>query len=296
MGTPEGPFSVGGVGDWTIAGPTIAAVHAYLYFDGAMLFVSSAIPDDPARLAGVPVSNEWTQLNPPCELNIGGAKLVLEAAPFDPETTFQLSGANRLPVPQGFASRPASGPLGLPSAVPLDEIREETIVLPESEIANRSGANPVGRYGAPPKLPEMEQEESTRLLPIEEMRNSLENKYGSPPPAAGRSAIPPVLGTGPKSKNLPNSSVLGPRRSLGASANFQPPSIQPPSDPHSQLPSAIPSSGPAVPSTNQAQPTDIAGKIKLFWQEAETPIKALIFLVPVSLFLFMLIIIWGATR
>ena len=74
-GEEIGPISVGSGGAWRLAAEGVADKHAYLFFDGQHLFLQSVSLDNPARIGGRPVSLDWTQVDAPCEISFGAAKL-----------------------------------------------------------------------------------------------------------------------------------------------------------------------------------------------------------------------------
>jgi hypothetical protein len=74
-GEEIGPISVGTGGAWRLSAEGVADKHAYLFFDGQHLFLQSVSLDTPALIDGRPVSLDWTQIEPPCEISFGAAKL-----------------------------------------------------------------------------------------------------------------------------------------------------------------------------------------------------------------------------
>lgn len=74
-GEEIGPISVGTGGAWRLSAEGVADKHAYLFFDGQHLFLQSVSLDTPALIDGRPVSLDWTQLEAPCEISFGAAKL-----------------------------------------------------------------------------------------------------------------------------------------------------------------------------------------------------------------------------
>jgi hypothetical protein len=70
------PLSIGRVGMWPIEAPSILDVHAFLYFDGRALFFQSADPSQPARGNGQTIGVDWQQVEIPCTIEIGRARLV----------------------------------------------------------------------------------------------------------------------------------------------------------------------------------------------------------------------------
>jgi hypothetical protein len=70
------PMSVGRVGMWSVNGPGVLDVHAYFYFDGRALFVQSADAANPAKGNGKSIGTSWQQIEIPCTLELGRARLV----------------------------------------------------------------------------------------------------------------------------------------------------------------------------------------------------------------------------
>jgi hypothetical protein len=75
LGQELQPISVGKKGMWRIESPRVLDVHAFMYFDGAALFVQSADEGASASVDGHPVGKAWTELHAPCHIEIGGARL-----------------------------------------------------------------------------------------------------------------------------------------------------------------------------------------------------------------------------
>jgi hypothetical protein len=75
LGQEVPPISVGKKGMWRIESPRVLDVHAFMYFDGAALFIQSADEGDSASVDGHPVGKAWTELHAPCHIEIGGARL-----------------------------------------------------------------------------------------------------------------------------------------------------------------------------------------------------------------------------
>ncbi len=77
-GTPADAFSIGTGGSWQIAGPGLAATHAYLYFDGTTLFVACA-PGAIVQLGREAVTTDWKVVPIPAEIRLGGVSLAVAA-------------------------------------------------------------------------------------------------------------------------------------------------------------------------------------------------------------------------
>ncbi len=75
LGQELSPISVGKKGMWRIESPRVLDVHAFVYFDGAALFIQSADEQSAAMVDGQPVGKAWTELAAPCRIEIGQARL-----------------------------------------------------------------------------------------------------------------------------------------------------------------------------------------------------------------------------
>lgn len=70
------PLSIGRSAMWPIEAPQVLDVHAFLYFDGRALFFQSSNPSQPARGNGQAIGADWQQVEIPCTIEIGRARLV----------------------------------------------------------------------------------------------------------------------------------------------------------------------------------------------------------------------------
>jgi hypothetical protein len=75
MGSELQPISVGKKGMWRIESAKVLDVHAFVYFDGASLFLQSADESQAASVDGYRVGKAWTELHAPCKIEIGAARL-----------------------------------------------------------------------------------------------------------------------------------------------------------------------------------------------------------------------------
>src|SRR5512143_1842092 len=69
------PMSIGRVGMWPVDAPDVLDVHAYVYFDGNALFIQSADAGNPAKGNGRAIATTWQQIEIPCTIEIGRARL-----------------------------------------------------------------------------------------------------------------------------------------------------------------------------------------------------------------------------
>ena len=73
------PFTVGTAADWQISADGVAEVHAYLFYDGQVLYVSCINPQFPVTVDGQAVAAEWMAVAPGSEILLGSAILGVEA-------------------------------------------------------------------------------------------------------------------------------------------------------------------------------------------------------------------------
>ena len=92
-------MSLGKVGSWPIDAPNVLDVHAYLYFDGRALFVQSADAGNPAKGNGQAIATTWQQIEIPCTLEIGKARLVYRLLQEDAEGDEDKTIAQAVKVP-----------------------------------------------------------------------------------------------------------------------------------------------------------------------------------------------------
>ena len=74
------PFSVGGAGQWVVAGEGVAPVHLFIGFDGQRIHVVAASPSLPVLLAGSRVGGTWVAAPIPSEIRFGAACLMIRSA------------------------------------------------------------------------------------------------------------------------------------------------------------------------------------------------------------------------
>ena len=75
LGQEVQPISLGRKGMWKLESTGILDVHAFMYFDGKGLFLQSADEAAAALVDGFRVGKTWTELKPPCKIDIGSARL-----------------------------------------------------------------------------------------------------------------------------------------------------------------------------------------------------------------------------
>ena len=175
-------LSIGRRGQWRVDGARMLDVHAYAYFDGYALFLQTTDPNNAACVDGFPIGTEWTEVRPPCLIEIGGARLEYRAEeraappppapaappklapplpaagqPAEPSRTAQLAGgAPPVPVeaarpfqPGAFASQPDDGESTRVAPLDLSMSRSGTRP-PTGAFPQASGAFPMPGFGADP--------------------------------------------------------------------------------------------------------------------------------------------------
>ncbi|NOU26845.1 MAG: hypothetical protein HOO96_02970, partial [Polyangiaceae bacterium] len=66
-------LTIGRRGMWRVEAAGVLDVHAYVYFDGASLFVQSHDASAPVRVNGQDVGTDWLPLDRSCDIEIAGA-------------------------------------------------------------------------------------------------------------------------------------------------------------------------------------------------------------------------------
>jgi hypothetical protein len=108
LGVEVAPLSIGTGGAWKISASGVRTVHAYLYFDGEVLFLQSADASSPVTVDGRPMPTEWTPVDAPCTITLAQAQLVFRSASSvdvaDEEPTFAE------PIPDPLERNPPPPP------------------------------------------------------------------------------------------------------------------------------------------------------------------------------------------
>lgn len=286
------PMSIGARGDWRVDADGMLDVHAFVYFDGAALYVQSADPRTPARVNGRAVTGEWTAVEAPCTLALGDARLVYCPASQASAVSAPLSARSAAGAPMRHAPEPARAPARAPAQwddsaptmaemsadhlSPADEDATHSIPLPggkplptatrphgngggfevDDDMPTRMSAPRVDfPIGAPNRAAMQEDEhETTRALPLPDVARA----FGAAPapPAPPRPPSPAALGTSPMPMMAPSE---GASQGLGAG------------------PIAAPPQG--APKTEKPSPLT---QLKQQWKEATLPKKAIVVLLPIA--------------
>jgi hypothetical protein len=237
-GQAVGPLSVGRNGNWRVVAPGVLEEHAFLYFNGTELFLQSANPNSPVTVNGSPIPGDWTPVYTPCEIAFGGARLWFGTLDQQPRS---------MPPP------PATPPPPPPET------------------------SAIGKRPFTPRVQGLdEDDESTRLHPIEELQAARRPAPKDPPSATLKSptsppsfgAPPPTFGAPPPSFGAPPSV---PAPAMGPGPTFGAPPGPPPVFPG---PGAAPDTPPAAPEAPVA-PAKRESWIAARWREASGPKKAM---------------------
>ncbi len=106
------PMSIGRAGMWQVDAPDVLDVHAFVYFDGRSLFVQSATAGNPAKGNGQAIGTAWQQLEIPCTIEIGRARLVyrtIDEIDPDGDEDKTIAHAVRVPAEPAAQFRPNAG-------------------------------------------------------------------------------------------------------------------------------------------------------------------------------------------
>jgi hypothetical protein len=266
-GTPAGPLGLGTGGDWVVDGQGVAAVHAYLYFDGNELFAATA-QGSISTLNGSPLTTAWTTITAPADLQFASVRVrallqgaVEEEAPAAIEDAatafFQAKGPDHDEEPEMPTRIGPAASMGLPPTVKKPQAGPPPVAAGVPQVPAAGRRPPVA-------------EDATSFLPIEQMRKGLEG-----PDASG--AFPAAGGP----------DAGGPRPAAGApavviqpDATAPPGQLGPPPTFGSTMPGGPPQPGqPMQPGAPGGPPAAKAG----LWSSASGPKKAIYVLLPIAL-------------
>lgn len=100
------PMSIGRNGMWPVEAPGVLDVHAYVYFDGNALFIQSADPANPAKGNGQAIATTWQQIEIPCTIEMGRARLVYRTLDEMEDGDEDKTVAQAIQIPVGPRSAP----------------------------------------------------------------------------------------------------------------------------------------------------------------------------------------------
>ncbi len=225
--------------------------HGFLYFNGTDLFLQSTDPNSPLLADGAPIPGEWTAIYAPCEIALGGARLWF-GSPQATTASMRPAAPPGPPrrAPQAGAAPPAHEPPRFAPRVQGNDDEESTRVAPIEELAAIRAAKGLG-----PGLrrdPPSTTQKSAGVSAIEAAALA-----GAPPPATSF-GVP--LGT---PSFGPTPFVTGPDGNPAG-----------PLGPGPTPPVSMPFPDPGAP---PAKPSWIAAR----WREASGPKKAQVILMPV---------------
>lgn len=313
-GEPVEAFSIGQNGSWRIQAPGLADVHAYMYFDGATLYLASVNAADPAWINGRPVPTDWQAIVPPCEIAMGSARLWAELEEeFDVEPDEPEPAPAAMPRPRK-PKRPKISPPKLDESTAMSALRAPAPAPAQGAGAERK-RDKVRQIKIRQSVREAPpDEESTRLAPIDVANAPVGPQ--APLPAAGRppehvsapvqpQAIPapgpPIPGGYPPSVQPPGPSAYAPSPGPpipGPPVGFVPPGVtaQPvPPQPFGAAPVPAPfPPGVPFPGVPQPAPTPlttttptaskgVGAKLVESWKQASIPQKAILVLMPFAI-------------
>ncbi len=290
-GASVNPTSVGRTGMWNIDAPGILDVHAYLYFDGNALFVQSADPSNPAKGNGKAIATSWQQMEIPCTIEMGKARLVyrtletLDDGDDDKTMARPVGGIPQGPRPGGVpAPPPQFRPGGGQFSPPKDD--ESTQYQPLNQTAPVPPPNPRG-LGEP---------EPTIVAPLG-MDDTQQPTYAKPLPAAGQ----------PAWQNNQQMAPAPPQQQYQGYGNVQVAMPQQQQQMNMQMPQGMQTAPMQQPGMNMGalqqpmqpmginqgstqvlptqQPTTLVDRMKKDWQQMPVPRKILLGLLPLVLIL-----------
>src|SRR5450631_2347806 len=141
-GVPVQPMSIGRVGMWSIDAPGVLDVHAFLFFDGRALFVQSADASNPAKGNGQAIGTAWQQIEIPCTIEIGRARLVyrtLDQGDADGDEDKTVAQAIRIPEGPQAAFRANAGAFSNRNSPPDSD---QTRLQPMNNVMGGGGRAP----------------------------------------------------------------------------------------------------------------------------------------------------------
>jgi hypothetical protein len=185
-GASVSPTSVGRTGMWNIDAPGILDVHAYLYFDGQALFVQSADPSNPAKGNGKAIATNWQQMEIPCTIELGKARLVYRTL----ETLDDDDNDKTMARPMGVSM--PTGPGGGVPAPPTPQFRPGGGAFANRADDESTRFQPMnnGPAVAPPPPRGLGEPEPTIVAPLGMDDTQQAGNYAKPLPAAGQPAQP----------------------------------------------------------------------------------------------------------
>jgi len=139
-GQPLGPIHVGAEAKWRVRAEGVADKHAFLFFDGARLYLQSVDEQTPVEAGGSPIPTEWTAVDPPCSISLGRARLW-----FDVSATEEASADVDVPVDSDEEEPSGEEP---PTAADVTRVVPQDDVL--AAVARHKSANRMPAPGKPP--------------------------------------------------------------------------------------------------------------------------------------------------
>jgi hypothetical protein len=110
------PMSIGRVGMWPVEAPGVLDIHAYVYFDGNALFIQSADAGNPAKGNGQAIGTTWQQIEIPCTIELGRARLVYRTLDEMEDSDEDKTVAQAIQLPVGPSRGAPQAPAFTPNA------------------------------------------------------------------------------------------------------------------------------------------------------------------------------------
>lgn len=280
LGKELEPISVGRKGMWRIESAGVLDTHAFVYFDGASLFLRSAETDNPAVVDGEAVGPSWSEIAAPCRIEVGTARLRFRsllaadqprsAPPPTPKRT-PAPPIVQLPqnaMPSSFP-KPAR-PFSPGELVSEREPGEDTRVKPFDRAPRSVPPQEVARFAQTAGMP---------AAPVPQQVHSRRSTGPLPPPD-------PMMSTGPGTPSGHAMMVTGPMMPPHAmiTGPSYPPHMQQPTGPHAPYGYGMqPMTGPPPPVAPVAPAAPRGPSLAARFKELNGPKKILVVLAPFCL-------------
>lgn len=256
LGKELEPISVGRKGMWRIESAGVLDTHAFVYFDGASLFLRSAETHNPAVADGEAVGPSWSEIAAPCRIEVGTARLRFRSLlAADQPRSAPPPTPKRTPAPPIVQLPPSAMPASFPKpARPFSpgelvserEPGEDTRVKPFDRAPRSVPPQEVARFAQTAGMP---------AAPVPQQVHARRSTGPLPPPD-------PMMTTGPGTPSGHAMMVTGPMMPPGhamITGPSYPPHMQQPTgpslpSPHAGPPLSSPHAGPHAPYGYGVQP------------------------------------------
>jgi hypothetical protein len=156
-------LTIGRRGMWRVEAAGVLDVHAYVYFDGASLFVQSHDASAPVRVNGQDVGTDWLPLDRSCDIEIAGAVVGYAAEQAHADAEEATSIYDNAPIAAPARPPPPAAPLppeqqtvaiAQPAPVPVPVNMRSTMAMDDApRPAAPSGRPPPRNPNAAPPPP-----------------------------------------------------------------------------------------------------------------------------------------------